>query len=109
MSTILLNVPQEIIDELGIPYEGTRSVEAIVLAIDGVNFAASVVTLAALRIHASKLATAIRNWRQRDQRPLVTLTVKGPGIDLTIELPRNVSKAQLLDQLRPLFDGDHMG
>jgi hypothetical protein len=27
----------------------------------------------------------------------------GPGLDLKIDLPRNVSKTQLLDPLRPLF------
>src|SRR5947209_6566543 len=109
MSTVRLNVPQEIVDELAIPYEATRGVEDIVLAVDSINFAASVVTLASLRVHAPNLVNAIRNWRMRDQRRLVTLTVKGPGIDLAFELPRNVSKGELLDQLRLLFEEEHGG
>src|SRR5262245_52420934 len=109
MSTVLLNVPQEIVDELEIPYDAGRDASAIVLAIEGINVAASAVTLASLRMHASRFVTAIRNWRHGDARASVTLSITGPGISLTVELPRNVSKAQLLDQLRPLLEAgeDH--
>jgi hypothetical protein len=83
-----------------------RDLAGIVLAIEGINFTASVVTLAALKQYAPALAGAIRRWRLgQDTRPMV-LTVKGEGIDLTIELPPNVSTQQLLHQLGPLLDSD---
>jgi len=43
----------------------TRAIGPLVLAvaIDGINFAASLVTLAALKQYAPALAGAIRRWR----------------------------------------------
>ncbi|MFC8617836.1 hypothetical protein ACFT9M_15680 [Micromonospora purpureochromogenes] len=103
MTSVKLLLPADVIEELDLPYEGVRDVSAITLAVEGVSVMANLATLAALQPQVSNLVAAIRNWRLRDPRPSVTLTAKGPGIDLKIDLPRNVSKAQLLDQLRPLF------
>ena len=97
-------MPAEIIQEAAIPYEGVRDLHGIVVAIDSINLTASIVTLATLKQYAPALAAAIRRWRlHRDTKPM-TLTVKGDGIDLTIELPPNVSSRQLLRQLAPLLD-----
>lgn len=104
MASVKLLLPPEVIQELDLPYEGVRDVSAITIAIEGIAVAANLATLATLQPNVNALVAAIRNWRLRDPRPSVTLTAKGPGLDLTIELPRNVSRAQLLDQLRPLFD-----
>lgn len=103
MTSVKLLLPPDVIEELDLPYEGVRDVSAITLAIEGVSLMANLATLATLQPQVSALVTALRNWRLRDPRPSVTLTVKGPGLDLKIDLPRNVSKTQLLDQLRPLF------
>ncbi|MBM0236139.1 hypothetical protein JNW88_01610 [Micromonospora sp. ATA32] len=103
MTSVKLLLPPDVIEELNLPYEGVRDISAITLAVEGVSVMANLATLATLQPQVSALVTAIRNWRLRDPQPSVTLTVKGPGLDLKIDLPRNVSKAQLLDQLRPLF------
>jgi hypothetical protein len=104
MASVKLLLPPEVIQELDLPYEGVRDVSAITVAIEGIAVAANLATLATLQTHVHALVAAIRNWRLKDPRPSVTLTAKGPGFDLSIELPRNVSRGQLLDQLRPLFD-----
>jgi hypothetical protein len=81
-----------------------RDLQGIAVAIEGINFTASVVTLVALRQYAPALAGAIRRWRLRQNAKSMTLTVKGESINLTIELPPNVSTQQLLEQLAPLLD-----
>ncbi|MEU8300100.1 hypothetical protein AB0C04_22835 [Micromonospora sp. NPDC048909] len=106
MSSVKLLLPPEVLEELDLPYEGVRDVSAVTLAIEGISVAANLATLATLQPQVGALVAAIRNWRLRDPRPSVTLTVKGPGLDMKLDLPRNVSRAQLLDQLRPLFDDD---
>ena len=96
--------------EAEIPYEGVRDVPAAVLAIEGINFTASVITLATLRAYAPKLVAAIRRWRlRRPANPAdgpIRLTVKGTGVDLRLELPPNVSTKDLLRQLAPLLEDD---
>lgn len=104
MTSVKLLLPPEVVEELDLPYEGVRDFSAITLAVEGVAVVANLATLVTLQPHLDALVAAIRNWRLRDPRPSVLLTVKGPGIDLKIDLPRNVSRAQLLDQLRPLLD-----
>ncbi|HET6530556.1 MAG TPA: hypothetical protein VFH03_08065 [Actinoplanes sp.] len=92
--------------DAGLPYEGLRDVQGVVLAIEGINVTASIVTLLTVKKYAPRLASAIRRWRlKQDQSPRV-LTVKGSGIDLTIDLPPNVSTQQLLHQLAPLLDAE---
>ncbi|TDC41405.1 hypothetical protein [Micromonospora sp. KC213] len=104
MTSVKLLLPPEVIDELALPYEGVRDISAVTLAIEGVGVLANLATLATLQPQLGALATAIRNWRLRDERQSVVLTVKGPDIDLKLDLPRNVSTAALLKQLAPLFD-----
>ncbi|MFI7609392.1 hypothetical protein ACIBTV_30365 [Micromonospora sp. NPDC049366] len=106
MTSIKLILPAEVFDELDLPYEGVRDVSAVTLAIEGVSVLANLATLATLQPQLGTLVAAVRNWRLRDPRPSVVLTVRGPGIDLKIDLPRNVSRAHLLDQLRPLLDAE---
>ena len=97
-------MPEEIVRDAGVPYEGLRDVQGIVLAIEGINFTASIVTLVTLKRYLPQLAASIRRWRLRQDDKPRTLTVKGEGIDLTIALPPNVSTQQLLRQLAPLFE-----
>lgn len=104
MTIVRLQLPPEVIEELDLPYEGVRDVSVVHLAIEGISVVANLATLAALQPQAAALVAAVRRWRLKDPRPSVTLTVKGPGLDLKIDLPRNVSTAHLLDQLRPLLD-----
>jgi hypothetical protein len=103
-----LSLPEEVLRETELPYDGVRDAGAIVIAIEGVNVAASIVTLATLKQYAPRLAASLRQWRLRQpRRPAgepTTLTVRGPGIGLSIDLPPNVSTQQLLTQLAPLLD-----
>src|SRR5688500_9787775 len=94
MKTVKLQLPEEIVRDAGLPYEGLRDVAAIELAIEGINFTASVVTLVTIQKYAPQLAAAIRRWRLKQDRNPHVLTVKGDGIKLTIDLPPNVSKQQ---------------
>jgi hypothetical protein len=71
--------------------------EASPASVPGANF------YGPFKQYAPALAAAIRRWRHQDTRPM-TLTVRGDGINLTIELPPNVSTRQLLRQLAPLLD-----
>src|SRR5688500_2974043 len=104
MRSVKLALPEEIVRESGIPYEGLRDVQGVVLAIEGINVTASIVTLVALKQYAPQLAAAIRRWRLKQVRSPRTLTSQGDGIDLKIDLPPNVSTQQLLRQLAPLLD-----
>ncbi|MEH0818913.1 MULTISPECIES: hypothetical protein [Micromonospora] len=106
MTTVKLLLPADVMEELDLPYEGVRDVAAITLAVDAVAVMANLATLATLQPQLGELVAAIRNWRLRDPRPSATLTVKGPGIDLKVDLPRNVSRAQLLAQLQPLLEDE---
>jgi hypothetical protein len=106
MSSVKLKLPEEIIAELDLPYEGVRDLQGIVIAVEGINVAASLVTLAALRPRGKALVAAIRRWRLRQPQETMLLTVTGPGVDIKIELPANVHSADLFEQLRPLLDGD---
>ncbi|MEH1014268.1 hypothetical protein V6U90_14290 [Micromonospora sp. CPCC 206060] len=107
MTSVRLELPAQIIEEINLPYEGVRDASAVTLAIEGIGVAANLAalaTLATLQPQAAALVAAIRRWRLGEPQPSVTLTVKGPGLDLKIDLPRNVSTARLLEQLRPLLD-----
>ncbi|WP_341716138.1 hypothetical protein QQG74_19185 [Micromonospora sp. FIMYZ51] len=104
MSVVKLKLPPEVLDEVDLPDEGIRGVDAITLAIEGVAVMANLATLAAVQPQLSALVVAIRNWRLRDERPTVVLTVKGRGVDIRVDLPRNVDTAMLLECLRPLFE-----
>ncbi len=104
MSVVKLQLPPEVLDEVDLPYEGIRGLDAITLAIDGIAVAANLATLAAVQPQLGALVAAIRNWRLRDERPTVVLTVKGRGVDMRLELPRNVDTATLLKQLQQIFE-----
>jgi hypothetical protein len=103
MTAVMMRVPEEVVREAEIPYEGVRDVDGVVFAIEGINFTASVITLATLRRYAPALISAIRRWRLRQETKSVLLTVRGNGIDLRIELPPNLSTQDLLKRLGPLL------
>jgi hypothetical protein len=103
MTSIVLRLPDEIIQELDLPYQAGRDTSVVTLAIEGVAVAANLATLLTAQPQLQAIVTAIRNWRLRDSRETVVLTVKGPDVDLRIDLPRNVSTERLLRQLAPLL------
>lgn len=110
MANVKLLLPDEVTSRLGLPHPDSRDVDLLVLAIDGLNVTASVVTLAVLRPQLAELAAALRTWVLR--RPVTSnarLTVKGPGLDLRLELSPNVSRAEILAALQPLLDKDDEG
>ncbi|MEV4770570.1 hypothetical protein [Micromonospora humida] len=106
MTSVKLLLPADVFDEIDLPYEGVRDISALTLAIEGTAVLANLATLAGLQPQLGALVGAIRNWRLRDERPTVALTVKGPGVDLRLDLPRNVSTAVLLKHLEPLFEDE---
>jgi hypothetical protein len=105
---VRLNLPEQVLRETELPYDGVRDPGAVVVAIQGVDVAASIVTLATLKQYAPRLAASLRQWRLRQPRQPAglptTLTVRGPGLELSIDLPPNVSTQHLLTQLAPLLD-----
>jgi hypothetical protein len=104
MTSIVLRLPDEIIKELPLPYEATRDALAVTMAIEGIAVAANVATVVTAQPQLQAIAAAIRRWRLGTSRESVVLTVRGPDIDLRIELPSNVSTQRLLRQLSPLLD-----
>jgi len=106
MTAVRLDLPEEILRLAELPYEGVRDLQGVVIAIEGINVTASVITLATLKQYAPALASAIRRWRLRQDTKPLTLTVRGDGISIKIDLPPNVSTGQLLDQLSPLLERD---
>jgi len=106
MTSVKLLLPPDVLDEVDLPYEGVRDVSAVTVAIEGVGVMANLATLTTLQPYLGAMVTAIRNWRLRDDRPTVVLTVKGPGVDIRLDLPRNVSTAVLLKHLEPLFEDE---
>ncbi|MFY1623061.1 hypothetical protein ACN268_07625 [Micromonospora sp. WMMD735] len=106
MTSVKLLLPADVFDEIDLPYEGVRDLSALTLAIEGTAVLANLATLAGLQPQLGALVGAIRNWRLRDERATVVLTVKGPGVDLRLDLPRNVSTAVLLKHLEPLFEDE---
>ncbi|MGC5663994.1 hypothetical protein ACN261_26805 [Micromonospora sp. WMMD723] len=106
MTSVKLLLPADVFDEIDLPYEGVRDLSALTLAIEGTAVLANLATLAGLQPQLGALVGAIRNWRLRDERATVVLTVEGPGVDLRLDLPRNVSTAVLLKHLEPLFEDE---
>lgn len=106
MTSVKLLLPSDVFDEIDLPYEGVRDISALTIAIEGTAVLANLATLAGLQPQLGALVSAIRNWRLRDERATVVLTVKGSGVDLRLELPRNVSTAVLLKHLQPLFEDE---
>src|SRR4051812_34703145 len=106
MTSVQLALPDEILQEVNFPYDGVRDASGITLAIDGINLTASIVTLAAIKQYAPQLASAIRRWRLHQDKDSITLTVKGGGIDMKVDLPPNINTQRLLEQLTPLLEKD---
>jgi hypothetical protein len=107
MTSIELHVPAEVVTELDIPYEGTRGIHDFSVAIEGINFTASVVTLAALRPRVTTFASALRRWVLRQPNSTTTrLTIKGKGVDFKLDLPPNVSTAQIINALEEMIEYD---
>ena len=104
MTSIVLRLPEEIVRELQLPYEGTRGTSAVTIAIEGIAVAGDLAALLTAQPQLQAIVAAIRRWRLTDPRPSVVLTVKGPGIDIRIDLPRNVRSAEVLRRLEPLLE-----
>ncbi|UQU62829.1 hypothetical protein COUCH_27850 [Couchioplanes caeruleus] len=103
MTSIVLRLPETVVQELALPYEGSRDASAVTMAIEGIAVAANVATVLTAQPQLQAIAAAIRRWRLGNERESVVLTVRGPGIDLRIDLPRNVSSERLMRQLQPLL------
>jgi hypothetical protein len=108
MTAVALKIPQEILDDAGLPYEGVRDVTAWVIAMDSIKVASGVITLASLQAQIEPLARAIRRWRLRHVARGCTLSVKGPGLDVCIDLPPNISRSQILRALHQLAAADEV-
>lgn len=104
MTTVRLSLPPQVIDELDLPPEGLRGANDFLVAIEGLNVSASIVTLSALKPRAVALVNALRSWRRQTPGEPVVLTVSGPGVELRIKLPRNVQTSEVLAQIQPLMN-----
>jgi hypothetical protein len=105
MTNVRLKLPAEVTSELELPYPDSRDINAVLVAIDGLNVAASVVTLTALRPQLASLARALRGWVLRQSAPMpIRLLVKGNGVDIQLELPPNVSTGEIMRVLQRLVD-----
>jgi hypothetical protein len=110
MTNVHLLLPDEVTSRLSLPSPDSREVDLVVVAIEGLTVTASIATLATLRPQLGELATALRGWIIR--RPVATstrLTVKGRGLDLRVELPPNVSRAEIIAALQPLLEAGDDG
>jgi hypothetical protein len=109
MTIVHLSLPAEVLDEMDLPRqrERERNGEVLSIIVGATTTAADAVTVALTPVYLHELAKAIRNWRARSRSSDATdegvrLRVSGPGIDLSIDLPPNVSRRQILDVLRRL-------
>lgn len=104
MADVELALPPEVLAELDLPEQGMRGdIAKYRIAIEGLNVAASVVTLAALRPRLPALARALRRWVLRLHRPTPTrVLVHGQGIDVKLDLPPNVPVTEILRALEEL-------
>lgn len=107
VTQIQLLLPDEVQAELILPDPDGRDADLVVLSVEGLTVAASVVTLAALRPQFGALAAALRKWvLRRPAGPPPRLTVQGRGLDLRVDLSPNVSRAEIIAALQPLLERD---
>jgi hypothetical protein len=104
MTSVNLHLPPEVLTDLTLPYDGTRDTRGILIAIEGINVAASIVTLATLKPQLAALASAIRRWRLRQPvTSTVHMTIKSPSLDVKLDLPPNVSTSHIVAALEQLY------
>jgi hypothetical protein len=107
LTNVQLLLPDEVTSRLSLANPDSRDVDLVILAIEGLTVAASIVTLATLRPQLGELAAALRGWVIR--RPVATptrLIVKGRGLDHRVELSPNVSRGEIIAALQPLLERD---
>lgn len=117
MKVVKLILPYEVTEQLGLEAESLRDVPSLLLAIDGLDVAASITTLASLRDHLPQVAERLRAWimrRPSDSRA-TRLLVKGDNVDIAVVLPPNVGTASIMEAVAKLLvdehgeDGHHSG
>jgi hypothetical protein len=105
MTIMKLVLPDEVISQLDLGSESFRDVPALLLAIDGLEVAASITTLASLNAQLPRLAQALRTWvtgRPPGSKP-TRLLIKGTDVDIELVLPPNVSTASIIDAISKLL------
>jgi hypothetical protein len=105
MTSIQLALPDEITSQIECGREAFRDVSTLIIAIDSLDVAASVITVVGLRQQLPNLARAIRSWvtgRPRDAEP-AHLLVKGSDFEVKLVLPPNVQTAQIIDAINGLL------
>ena len=106
MTGIRLELPDEVVSQIDLGAESFRDIPSLIIAIDCMDVTASIVTLASLREQLPALARVIRSWvtgRPRNAEP-TSLLVKGPDLDIKLELPPNVQTSQIIDAIGKLLD-----
>ena len=103
MTAVRLELPPEV--TAGLDLQTARDLGTAVAVIDGVAVVANVVTVASLVPHLRTLAAAIRAWAtgRAAQKPVV-LTVRGPGLDIRVDLDPNVPASKILHALERLTE-----
>lgn len=97
-----LRLPREVIAVLPTEPFDTRGTSDLIIILNVIDAASGVITLASLRKSLPELASALRGWihkqpQQPDAHNPTRLAVKGPGVDLEVELPPNVSSQKIID------------
>lgn len=100
-----LKLPKDVITELDLGGIRTRGAPELILAVEGVNLLASTITVAGLAGQLPTLARALRRWvsRQPAESHPIQLLVKGPDIDIKLELSPNVDTARIVTALTQLL------
>jgi hypothetical protein len=108
MTTIRLVLPDEVIGQISPAAESLRDVPALVLAIEGLDVAASVTTLASLHSQLPDLARSLRQWvtRRPPRSEPARLVIKGKDFEMKLTLPPNVSTATIVEAISKLLTDD---
>jgi hypothetical protein len=117
MKVVKLVLPYEVTEQLGLEAEFPRDVPSLLLAVDGLDMAASITTLASLRDHLPQVAERLRAWvmRRPSESGVTRLLIKGDNVDIAVVLPPNVGTASIMETVAKLLvdqhceDGHHSG
>ena len=105
MTSVRLQLPAEVLAALDLPDEADRDVPVLTAAVDALSVVSNVVTVAGLLPQIYQLADALRAWAGGQARP-TKLTIKGPGMNITVQLDRNVPRAEIVAALSRLLADD---
>ena len=100
MTMVELLLPQEVVEGLTVDGVRDRDVVSWRVAIDGLAVTSSLITISTLQTQLPILAQAIRGWvTGRGTARTTTLHVKGPNVEIRLDLPPNVSTQTITEAI----------